>query len=390
MQICRNLSRVAITGAGILTAIGTQLDETWKAIENSKSGIRFWEQEKLRIPAGVVQSLKSTSERVETLSLEASQHALKDAGIAIESIAPERIGISVSSSKGDFLNILSSKCPFILEKANARLVSYFNAQGPALNLVGACSTGLQSVSWGARWIQENRCDMVLAGASDSVLNPFLIHAYQKAGILGAAQFGESPDQVLKPFDRRRTGTVLGEGSGVIVLEPMQKAKKRGAKIYGEILSCYYGMDAYHPIRMNPEGLGIHQALSHLHQKARLPLDAVDYVNLHGTGTIWNDRLETRGIKSFFKDHSKKISLSSTKPFTGHLVGASGVVELIISLLAMRHEFIPPTLNLEEPDPECPLDYAPGHGKERKMNALIGLAYGFGGQVGAILVKKIEG
>ncbi len=372
---------------GISTAIGTKISKAWEALEKGESGIKTLSFDQLKIPAGYVSSLSSENKKAELLALNASEEALKDSGLEIKNIPSERIGICVSSSKGDFEDILNPTNGFFLEKINSRLVQYYQTSGPSLNLVGACSTGLQSVSWGTRWIQENKCDIVFAGASDSVLHPFLIHAYEQAGILAKID-SKSPQKNIKPFDRDRTGTVLGEGSGVVILESLELAQKRGAKIYGEILSSYYGIDPFHPIRMNPDGSSVAQIFQHLFQKSQYSMDNVDLIHLHGTGTVWNDLIETRGIKSFFKEQAKKISFCATKPFTGHLIGASGVVELIFSLLAMKHGFVPPTLNLEETDPECDLDYTPGYGKEKTIRSLIGLAYGFGGHISGILVRKI--
>ncbi len=372
---------------GISTAIGTNISKAWEALQKGRSGIQMLSLDGIQIPAGFISDQTSQDKRAEMLALHASGESLKDSGLEIKNVPSERIGTCVSSSKGDFENVLNPTHGFFLEKINSRLVQHYQTLGPSLNLVGACSTGLQSVSWGARWIQENKCDMVFAGASDSVLHPFLIHAYEQAGIL-AKKNSESPHKRIKPFDRNRTGTILGEGSGVVVLESLESAQKRGANIYGEILSSYYGIDPFHPIRMNPDGSSVAQILQHLFQKSQYSIDNIDLIHLHGTGTVWNDVVETRGIKSFFKEQVRKISFCATKPFTGHLIGASGVVELIFSLLAMKHGFVPPTLNLEETDPECDLDYTPGYGKEKAIRSLIGLAYGFGGHISGILVRKI--
>ncbi|MBI1871725.1 MAG: beta-ketoacyl-[acyl-carrier-protein] synthase family protein [Chlamydiae bacterium] len=387
MKISPYPSRVVITGVGLLTAIGRNQNEVWEAIVQGRSGIRWFRENGFEWPAGIV-----TEDRRDHLTREwafqVSSQALQDAQVNLETMDPTRVGLTVSTSKGDVCRWLEGKDGFSLHQVNAFLISMLQTQGPALNLVGACATGLHSVEWGARWIREGRADLVLAGASDSVLHPFLLQGYQRSGMMAKFSSTNEPSQLLRPFDQHRSGTVLGEGCAVLVLESFKHALKRDAKIYGEILSVYNGVDLYHPLKMDESGNSVAKALQNLVEKAGMAKEKIDYINLHGTGTPWNDRVETRGLKIFFGREAKKISLSATKPFTGHVVGASGALELIVSLLAMKHQFIPPTLNLEKSDPECDLDYTAREGREKKIETFVCLAYGFGGHVGGILVRKV--
>lgn len=384
MKICVNPARVVVTGLGMMTAIGNDLAEAWNFIQRSESGIEWWND----WPVGKVKFENSSINRVQILALEAARRAVEDAALDLNGLDPKVVGVTASTSKGDLDVILSQSQGYTLDKTNLSIASYLKAEGPYLNIVAACATGLNSISWGSRWIQERRAEIVFAGGSDSVLNPFLMAGYQKSGILAKTLKNEDAKKILRPFDRRRSGTVLGEGSGIVVLESLDHAKKRKAKIYAEILASYQGIDSYHHLKMNPEGHAIAKALHQLIEKGGISLREIDYINLHGTGTVWNDLVETRGIKKFFGEQSKNISFSSTKPFTGHLVGASGAVEFILSMLAMKNQFIPPTLNLEEPDLECDLDYTPLQGREKKVRSVICLSYGFGGHVSGVLARKI--
>lgn len=356
-------------------------------MKDSRSSIHFLEENGLKIPLAKIPEETSES-RSGKFALDAARSALLDSGVSLENENPERIGLTVSTSKGDLARQIRNPQGFFLEKINSSLMNFFEIKGPCLNLVSACSTGLQSLQWAKRWIEEGRSDVVLAGASDSVLDPFLIKAYERAGILARPQKGESAEVLLKPFDHRRSGTVLGEGAGVLVFESFERARKRNAKIYAEILAVENVADASGEIKMASHGESIQRLLQLLFKKANIASSSIDYVNLHGTGTVWNDWVETCGIKSFFKNDVDHISFSSTKPFTGHMMGASGAVELILSLMCMQHNFIPPTLNLETPDPQCDLDYTPRWGREKKMSVLLGLAYGFGGHVCGVLARKM--
>ena len=378
--------RVAITGIGFRTAIGNNINEIWDSIKNARSGIKPAERIGLKCTAGIVSDSAYKRNRARNFVLEAQEEALKLSQLKSSEIDPARMGSSISTSKGEIEDLFCQKMMWSLSDINLSTLKGYKIFGPSISFVAACATGLHSIACGVRWIKEGRADVVLAGAGDSVLNPFWLGAYQKTGILAKNQDSNDSEKMLKPFDKRRSGTVLGEGCGVIVLERLDLAKRRKAPIYGEIISTYIGIDSFSEVKMSPTGEGVAKALKGLMRN--VPTQEVDYINMHGTGTVWNDLVETRGIKLFFGEKTGKMSFSSTKPFTGHTIGASGAIELIISLVAMNHQFIPPTLNLEEPDEECNLDYTPRQGKEINFKNFICLSYGFGGQIGAVLVKKI--
>jgi 3-oxoacyl-[acyl-carrier-protein] synthase II len=329
-------------------------------------------------------------------ALRSTAEALQMARFVPQAVDPFRIGIVVSSSKGGMHTFHTLRDRFVERpsallgaRIYANLVPNFatqwiarkwKIQGPSLCYVTACATGTTSIIEAARMVQEGVVDYALGGASDASLVPLLMAGYEQMGVL-------SPDGMY-PFDRRRKGFLLGEGAGVVFLETFASARARRAKIYGEIIGFAYGTDCHHPVSFDPKEEALARALKELLRRSRIPPEEIDYVNLHGTGTEAGDVYETEQIKRAFGKKAYRLSTSSTKSMTGHMLGASGAVEVIASCLALEDGFIPPTLHLEREDPRCDLDYTPREARRKKVSVALSLSMGFGGHIAAVALRKI--
>lgn len=321
----------------------------------------------------------------------ATTHCLEDANIDLARIDPLRIGISVSSSKGGVTTIdrfseRLQKTPSAILGARvyANVIPNFAAQwiarrwkikGPAKCYIAACATGTVSIIEAARMIQNNVVDYCIAGASDASIVPLLLAGYRKMKVLAKT--------AMKPFDKKREGFFVGEGAGIVLLESLESAKARKAKIYGEILGWGYGSDGKDIFQYSQDTHALSHAIGKAKKEYALDLDQVGYINLHGTATRTGDIYETREIKKAFGAKAFLIPMSATKGMTGHMLGASGSIEIIASLLAMRHGFIPPTVGLEQPDPECDLNYTPQKSRTSRISTALSVSMGFGGHVAVI-------
>lgn len=352
--------RVVVTGIGLATPLGNQF---WECV--SKGIIKTF----------CVSGYEKGALKIEYLLLEAVKKAVSDANITDDLL--KKSANTVSSSKGTVIYRrinLDGFMPNIISR-------HFGCTGPSLNIISACATGLSSIIIGANIIKSKRASTVIAGGVDSCLTDFVISAFDKLGVL-------AKDSVCRPYSKNRSGFVLSEGACVVILEEFSQAKSRGAAIYGEITGFSSLGDAYHITSMNPNGDTIKKAVEICLNRSRTSLHEIDYINTHGTGTIENDLIETKALKDMFTFNRCNIPLSSTKPVTGHMLGASGAGEFIIGLLAMKEQFIPPTINLNEPDPLCDLDYIPNIGRKKNINKFLKLSYGFGGHVSCVEVTKL--
>lgn len=329
-------------------------------------------------------------------AVDATHQALEDSNLKLDRIDPYRIGISVSSSKGGMHTLDRFKERFFKHPSailGARIYSNtvpnFAAQwiarkwklhGPAKCYVAACATGTVSVIEGARMIAEGSVDYCVAGAADASIVPVLLAGYKNMRAL-------APD-VMRPFDKNRKGFLVGEGAGIVVLETLENAQARGAVIYGEITSFSYGNDPFDALHFDPQGETLSRTISQTLDKAGLKPQDIHYLNLHGTATKAGDLYETRQIKKAFGEKASQISASATKSITGHMLGAAGAIEIIACLLAMRESKIPPTINLQDPDPECDLDYTAGKARTKEIKHALSISMGFGGHTSCILLKKI--
>lgn len=395
---------VAITGIGVISPIGLNQNEFYQSLERGTVGIGEIKRQKDERPiSGKAFQVKnfmppkyaSILDPHLQYILAATEEALKDAGCDPSQMDRERIGIAVSSSKGGmrtferFFDRFNRRRSAILgARVYANLIPNICAQwiarhwklsGPAKPAVAACATGLYAVLEGVRMIEHDEADYCIAGSGDSSITELMLAGYKNMGVLSQGE--------IRPFDRKRDGFLVGEGAGIVILEKLKQAISRGAKIYATVLSYQYGFESSHVLAFSKEGEGLSRCLSELIQKANIKPSEISYLNLHGTATEQGDVYETSQIKKAFGKDAYKIPMSATKSMVGHMLGASGVVEIITCLLAMKHGFIPPTANLNHPDPECDLDYTPILSKKKKINTAGSISLGFGGQLGAILLKK---
>ena len=406
--------RVAITGIGVVSPVGNNIDEMWDSIKNGRHGIaeitRFdIEGHKVTLAAEVKNfdfGDKRAAKRLDIAdqyALIAAREAVADSGIVSgENVEAERFGIYGGTGIGGIATLESEvvKCvkkgnmtrasallvPMMMPNAIAGNISMeFNAKGPSFGIVSACASGTHTIGEAFRNIKHGYNDVILAGGAESVLAPVAFSGFAN---MTAMNTTTDPDRASIPFDVERSGFILGEGAGFLILEEMEHAKNRGAKIYGEIVGYGATSDAYHITSPAPDGEGAANAIRQALDEAGIKPEEVDYINAHGTGTPYNDAFETIAIKKVFGDDTK-VPVSSTKSMTGHLLGAAGGLEAVICTKAMTEGFIPPTVGLEKQDPELDLDYVPNKGREAELNYVLSNSLGFGGHNGTLLMKKYQ-
>ncbi len=343
-------------------------------------------------------------DRFAHLAIGASQMAVDDSGLKITENNATRVGVIAGSGMGG-LGTLESTHSTYVEKGPRRITPFFipmviinlasghismrfGAKGPNSAAVTACATGTNCIGDSFRLIQLGYADAMIAGGSEAAITPLGIGGFNAMRALSTRN--DEPERASRPFDVERDGFVMGEGAGIVVLEELEMAKTRGAKIYAEVVG--YGMtaDAYHMTAPAPEGEGAARCMEASLKDARVSPEDVDYINAHGTSTKFGDELETAAIKTVFGDHAYKLAISSTKSMTGHLLGAAGGVEAIATILGIYEGVIPPTINLDNPDPECDLDYVPHKAKKMELKYAISNSFGFGGTNACLLFKKFEG
>ncbi|MHB9155082.1 MAG: beta-ketoacyl-[acyl-carrier-protein] synthase family protein [Endomicrobiales bacterium] len=374
------MNKAVVTGMGLVTPLGLGREKTWQALLNGESGVA-----PDAANAGVLAARVKTIDvpapaRLLSLAFLAAAEAFQDSGLGGAAADRERWGCTVSVSKPNLSSSLTGKAvfseAFLPFTTGRQLSGIFNLKGPARNITAACATGADSVIIGAQWIEQGLCDVVLAGAVESSMNPLYQAGFRQMGVLASG--------TVRPFDRRREGFAMGEGAAIFVLERKDHAVLRGASLYGEITGSAMASDTRGIVAFDPSGGSIAAAI----QKALARMGRrVDYIHAHGTATRLNDAVETRAIKKVFGAAARDIAVSSTKAATGHLLGASGAAGFAFCLLALRDGIVPPTLNLDEPDAECDLDYTPHRPRFRKMESALSLSFGFGGQIGVVGVCK---
>ncbi len=338
-------------------------------------------------------------------AIAAAEMAVKDAQLEINEKNGDRVGVIVGTGLGGlpsiekYHQVLLERGPgritpffipmLIANLASGQIAMRFGAKGPNTCVVTACATGAHCIGDSARVIQYGDADVIIAGGTEANLTPLCIAGFNVMKALSVRN--DQPERASRPFDRDRDGFVVAEGSGIIVLEELEHAKNRGApNIYGELIGYGYNGDAYHITAPAPEGDGAARCMAMALADARIAPDEVDHINAHGTSTTLNDITETQAIKRVFKDHAPKIPISSTKSMTGHLLGGAGSVEAIFSLLTIRDGIVPPTINLENPDPECDLDYVPQKAREVKVDIALSNAFGFGGTNAVLIFRRFDG
>ena len=407
--------RVAVTGMGVVSPLGIGIDENWTALCNGKSGITpITKFDTSSFPiqiAGEVRGFDPEQyighKEVKKMDIfihyavAASQLALKDSGFEITEKNAERVGVQVGVGLGGlpviekYHDIFKEKgvrriTPFFIPMLIANLASgqvsiHFGAKGPNTCVVTACATGTHAIGDAARLIQYGEADVMFAGGTESVITPLCVGGFHAAKALSTRN--DDPQGASRPFDRDRDGFVIGEGCGVVILEEMDLAKKRGARIYGEVAGYALNGDAYHITATAPNGEGAARCMNLALKNAGINREEVEYINAHGTST-GADATETQAIKTVFGDHACKLAVSSTKSMTGHLLGAAGGVEAIFSLLAISRGVLPPTINYTTPDPECDLNYIPNQAQERKTSTVLSNSFGFGGTNAVLVFKEL--
>lgn len=408
--------RVVVTGLGAITPVGNDVAATWRALREGRSGggpITRFDTEKFLVKFACevkgfdpLQSMDrkevKRSDLYTQYAVAASIEAMRDAGLGDGAgYDPDETGVIIGSGIGGLetmehqhtaymdagpKRISPFFVPMYIVDIAAGVVSMrFNARGPNFATVSACATSAHAVGTAFRAIQNGEADVMIAGGSEAAVTPMSIGGFGNMTALSTRN--DSPATASRPFDATRDGFVLGEGAGIIVLEELGHAVRRGARIYGELAGYAATGDAYHLTGQLPEHEGLQRAMRRALRDGGLAPEDVDYVNAHGTSTPLNDPNETRAIKAVFGDHARALSVSSTKSATGHMLGAAGGVELIACVLAVRDGVVPPTINYTTPDPDCDLDYTPNTPREREVRAAISNSSGFGGHNASIAFKR---
>ena len=412
--------RVVITGIGVLAPNGNNKDEFWKNILAGKSGIRTIQsmdtsKYDCHIAGEVVGFDPTTffnnhkearrADRYFQLAMAASKMAVKDSGLNPDSLDPHRIGVMVGSGIGG-LSTIETQYQTLLEKgpnrvspflipmmitniASGMIAGEFGFMGPNMCITTACATSNNSIGEAWRIIKFGDADAIVCGGAEASIRPCGLAGFGNMKAL--SNRNDAPEKASRPFDKDRDGFVMGEGSGVVVIEELEHARKRGATIYCELAGYGTTADAYHLTSPHPEGLGAKKCMEMAMRHARLNTTDIHYINAHATSTPVGDICETKAIKSTFGDYAKNgLVVSSTKSMTGHLLGAAGGVELAASIFAIRDQVAPPTINVDNQDPECDLDVVPNEARPMKINAALSNSFGFGGHNAAVLVTKFEG
>ncbi len=409
--------RVVVTGMGVVSPIGNTLEEFWASMLEGRSGtasLTKFDCEKFssKVTAEVkdfdpTQFIEAKEIRKIDLfvqyALAASDMAIHNSGVNLDQANLERIGVLVGSGIGGIQTLENQK--EVLEKKGPRRISPFlipmliinmasgmvsmryGLQGPNTSVVTACATGNHSIGDAMRLIQNNKADIMIAGGSEASITPLGFGGFCSMKALSTRN--DEPEKASRPFEKERDGFVMGEGSGVVVLEELEHAKSRGADIFGEVVG--YGMtaDAYHMTMPEPEGKGALKAMQLALEDAQINPEELHYINAHGTSTQYNDKFETQAIKSLLSSRAKEVPVSSTKSMTGHLLGAAGAIEFIAVLKALQEGVVPPTINYETPDPECDLDYVPNTARETPIKTALSNSFGFGGHNAVLAARRFE-
>ncbi|MDA8169874.1 MAG: beta-ketoacyl-ACP synthase II [Nitrospiraceae bacterium] len=409
--------RVVVTGLGLITPLGIGLEPTWKGLLEGRSGIRGITQfDAALFPtriAGEVEGFVPEDfiepkevkkmDRFIQFALAAGGMALADSGLKIDGSNAERVGVVVGAGMGG-LHTIEHYHKAYMEKGPRRISPFFipmliinlasghisirhGAKGPNSAAVTACATGSHSIGEAYRIIQYGDADAMIAGGTEACITPLGVGGFNAMKALSTRN-GE-PHRASRPFDSGRDGFIMGEGSGVLVLEELGFAQRRGARIYAELIGFGMSSDAYHITSPAPGGEGAARCMASALRDAGVSPHEVDYINAHGTSTKQGDELETAAIKKVFGDHAHKVAVSSTKSMTGHLLGAAGGVEAAVSVLSIMHSIVPPTINLDDPDPECDLDYVPHKAREMTVKCALSNSFGFGGTNACLLFRKFE-
>jgi 3-oxoacyl-(acyl-carrier-protein) synthase len=389
-----------ITGVGLITGLGGSLQETWSAVREGRSAVRVVTLSGLRVlGAPVPLDEKLDEEPNVTLARDAAAQALRDAGLCASDLDGRRTACTISSSKGGMKSLFRLHEAFrdgqgvpedfwqrvTLDSPGVAVARDLGIRGPVVNYAAACATGVHAVIAGASMIQHDEADLVLAGAVDASLVEPLAAAFDRMGVL-SHRFDDAV-HACRPFDRSRDGFAIGEGAAVMVLEAEERLSEEKRAFCPRVAGTAWGADAYDLARVNTEQSAIGPLLVEALERAGQTPDEVDYINVHGTGTIANDPMESAAIRDGLGDAADVVPASSLKPYVGHCLGAAGGVELALTVLAMRDGYLPHTLNLEDPDPACSLRHVTAGGERRQVKVAVKISAGFGGHIGIVVLKR---
>jgi 3-oxoacyl-[acyl-carrier-protein] synthase II len=407
-------TRVAITGIGLVTPLGNDRESTWQAVCEGRSGAGLVtsfdaSRHKVRIAAEVKdfdpqnymdRKLARRTDRFTQLALAAAKEAVGDSGLDIAAM-PDDVGVVVGSGSGGLwtleegFHVVFEKgpdrfSPFFItmqpaDMASANISMLYGARGHNYATVSACATGAHAIGEAAEVIRRGDARAVITGGTEAGITPMSLAAF--ASMTALSTRNDDPQHASRPFDAQRDGFVMGEGAGVLILEDLEPARARGAKIYAEVIGYAATSDAHHITEPAPGGAGLARALRRALKKAELAPEDVDYINAHGTSTKPNDRDETAAIKAVFGEHAHRLAVSSTKSMTGHMLGAAGGVEIGFTALALQRGILPPTINYQERDPDCDLDYVPNEPRHKDVSVALSNSMGFGGHNAVVILKR---
>jgi 3-oxoacyl-[acyl-carrier-protein] synthase II len=410
--------RVVVTGLGALTPIGNTADEFWSALLQGRSGVgpitRFDTTDYPTRIAGEIKNFdpltfvdKKEARRLDPFlqyAMACAVMAVQDAALDTEKVDGTRFGVLIGSGIGGISTLLDTHktlldkgpdrvSPFfipmmIINMASGLVSMRFGAKGPNSAVVTACATGNHAIGESFKIIQRDDADVMIAGGSEAIVIPLTIAGF--CSMKAMSTRNDEPTKAMRPFDANRDGFVCGEGAGLVILESLDHARARDARIYAEIVGYGQTSDAHHLTAPDPEGDGAARAMAGALRDGGLDVSAVGYINAHGTSTPYNDKFETLAIKRVFGEHARRLAVSSTKSMTGHMLGAAGGVEAIATSLALHHGVLPPTINYETPDPDCDLDYVPNQARKQDVEVALSNAFGFGGTNATLAFRSYVG
>ena len=407
--------RVVVTGIGLVTPVGLNSESTWNSLVEGRSGIDYIslfdaEGYESRI-AGEVNNFDASAalgrkeakrlDRFSQFACVAALEALEHANLNMEKEDADRVGVLIGSGVGGIITISDQHkillkrgpkrvSPFLVpmmlgDMASGQVSMMIGAKGPNFSTVSACATGADSIGEALEMIRRGRADVVIAGGTEAAICEIGVAGFNSCMALSTRN--EDPQGASRPFDSDRDGFVLGEGAGLLVLESLEHAEKRGANILAEMSGYGASSDAHHVTQPHPEGEGAARAMKWAIEDAGITPDKVDYINAHGTSTPLNDKYETIAMKRMYGDHAYNLAISSTKSMTGHLLGAAGAIEAAFTVLAIKNDIVPPTINIENPDPECDLNYIPNTAKKQPVNVAMSNSLGFGGHNASLVFER---
>src|SRR6187401_2422100 len=410
--------RVVVTGLGTVTSVGHDVDSFWSSLVAGRCGVRRislfdpsefasqigaevrdWDAARYMDPKEA-----RRNDRYTHFGFVAARQAFTDSGIDMAKEDADRVGVMIGSGIGGMytfesqLKVLAERGPrkvspftipsLIGNMCSGLLAIEIGARGPNFGLVSACATGTHAIGEAAHAIRRGDADVMVAGGSEAAITPFAYASF--CSMKAMSTRNDSPETASRPFEKNRDGFIMGEGAGILVLESLEHAQARGARIYCELAGYAATCDAYHITQPDPEGKGLSLAMKRALASAQAEPASVDYINAHGTSTPYNDKFETLAIKKVFGEHAKRVPVSSTKSMTGHLLGAAGGIEAIATTLALYHGVLPPTINQDKPDPDCDLDYVPNQARKQDVEVALSNAFGFGGTNATLAFRRYRG